>query len=139
MADLNPDFRQGDQASPQDGQTVVLGGALVAPDGTTVPLSPEQALAVKEAADAAEAQRKALVEELVTRLVEKREACIKARRDIERRWIDDIRQWDGADRLLNTKEFPSQTNNDNMMPPRPHLTRSRCDLWESRAPATAWN
>ena len=41
MADLNPDFRQGDQASPQDGQPVVLGGALVAPDGTTVPLSPE--------------------------------------------------------------------------------------------------
>lgn len=130
---LNPDFRQGDQDNPDDEQNIqVLGGAIVAPDGTQVDLSPEQAAAVLEAKKQADLERKNLVEELVTRLVEKREQCIKARRDIERRWIDDQRQWDGADRLLNTKEFPSQTNNDNMMPPRPHLTRARCDIWESR-------
>lgn len=117
----------------EDAPVTVLGGELVAPDGTTVPLSPEQAQAVLEAKQAADEERKNLIEELVLRLVEKRDQVVKARRDIERRWIDDQRQWDGADRLLNTKEFPSQTNNDNMMPPRPHLTRSRCDLWEARA------
>jgi len=133
---MTDDFNQGDQMSPQrpldDGDERALGGVMVAPDGTQVPLTAEQAQAVKEAADAADQQRKDMIEELVLLLINKRDNCIKARRDIERRWIDDQRQWDGADRLMNTKEFPSQTNNDNMMPPRPHLTRSRCDLWESR-------
>ena len=131
---MNSDFNQGDQMSPQrppdDAQA--LGGVMVAPDGTQVQLSPEQAQAVLDAQEAADKERQNLIEELVLLLITKRDDVIKARRDIERRWIDDQRQWDGADRLMNTKEFPSQTNNDNMMPPRPHLTRSRCDLWESR-------
>lgn len=73
-----------------------------------------------------------MVRELVDLLSDKREKAIRLKRDVERRWIDDIRQWNGESRLLDTKEFPSQSGSENTKPPRPHLTRSRCDLWEAR-------
>jgi hypothetical protein len=91
-------------------------------------LDPETLAAMAEAKD----RHKKLTQDLVDQLCKKRDAVVRAKRHIEKRWIDDQRQWDGESRLLNTKEFPSQTNDDHLKPPRPHLTRSRCDLWESR-------
>ena len=91
-------------------------------------------LSADELADVEQAKRvrKMMIQEYVETLVSKRDAIVRAKRHIEKRWIDDLRQIDGDNRLMNTKEFPSQTNDDNMRPPVPHFTRARCDLWESR-------
>lgn len=129
------DAQQGDNSVPNrddDNDDDIVGAAVIGPDGKAIPLSKEEAQKVKDAADQAEQDRINLVQELVEQLIEKREHVVRARRDIDKRWVDDQRQWDGESRLPNTKEFPSMTNDDNMKPPRPHLTRARCDLWESR-------
>ena len=118
---------------PDDDEGAALGGTVVMPDGTTVQLSAEDAQKIADAKEAEDEKRMGLIQNLITDLVNKRESVVRARRDIERRWIDDQRQWDGENRLMDTKEFPSQSNTgQNLTPPRPHLTRSRCDLWEAR-------
>ena len=57
--------------------------------------------------DQAKAEQETLVLNLIDELSAKRDESIRAKREIERRWIDDIRQYDGDTRLLSTKEFPS--------------------------------
>lgn len=121
-----------DQTQDQNPDEQVIGGAVVAPDGSVVQLTPEQAEELAQAIEDQKAERKRLIGELIDELNGKRDESIRAKREIEKRWIEDIRQYDGDDRLLNTKEFPSQNGEENMRPPVPHLIRARTDLWESR-------
>lgn len=98
----------------------------------TEPLSPEHFQVIQDAQKEIADKKRALAKELVGMLTNKRELSIRARGEANKRMVDDQRQWDGETRLMNTKEFPSQNADDHARPPRPHLTRSRCDLWESR-------
>ncbi len=105
---------------------------LIGPDGVAIQLTPEEVEEVMDAIAAAKDEKRQTILALVTELSEKRDESIRAKREVERRWIDDIRQYEGDTRLLSTKEFPSQNGDENMRPPVPHLTRARTDLWESR-------
>jgi hypothetical protein len=117
----------GDPTTPQ-----VLGGVVIGPGGVEVQLSADEAQALMDAAEQAKQEKLQTIRALINELSDKRDESVRAKREIERRWIDDIRQYEGDTRLLSTKEFPSQTGEENLRPPVPHLTRARTDLWESR-------
>jgi hypothetical protein len=114
------------------GTAQVLGGVVIGPNGETIELSPADAEELAQAIEDAKKEKRQTIQALIQELSEKRDESIRAKREIERRWIDDIRQYEGDTRLLSTKEFPSQTGEENLRPPVPHLTRARTDLWESR-------
>lgn len=108
------------------------GGSMIGPGGISIQLTPEQVQEIADAVEEEKAEKRATILALVNELSQKRDESVRAKREIERRWIDDIRQYEGDTRLLSTKEFPSQTGEENLRPPVPHLTRARTDLWESR-------
>ena len=127
------DTLQGDQTAPREPDGgASLAGVIQAPDGTQIVLSAAEMQEIADAKDAEDAKRQIIIQDLVEQLINKREIVVRSMRSIHQRWIDDDRQWDGDARLMNTKEFPSQSNGTANRPPTPHLTRSRCDLWESR-------
>lgn len=114
----------------------VVGGAMVTPAGV-VQLSPEEAAIVAqaqaEAEKAAEEQRLSMLQSLVKELERKRDIAVKAKREIEKRWVDDERQYEGDYRLQNSKQYATDnTTNTDYTPPRVHATRARTDLWEAR-------
>lgn len=94
-----------------------------------VDLSPEEQSALEEVARAKAEDQQRRLKDLVRKLNEKRDECVKAKRPVEDRWIDDIRQYEGLTRNRGTKERPA-ANSDG--PPRIHRTRSRTDLLEAR-------
>lgn len=112
----------------------VLGGAVLTPEGA-IPLSPEEAKAILEAQQAAEEQRLAQLRSLVADLEKKRDAAVRAKAPIEKRWVDDLRQYNAKPRMLNSKQYATDNtahDSTTLEPPRLHVTRARCDLWEAR-------
>lgn len=68
---------------------------------------------------------------LMARVQSKCDDVVKAKRTIEQRMVDDIRQYDGASRIRMSKNDTTSTT-VNSEPPRIHATRSRTDALESR-------
>jgi hypothetical protein len=70
---------------------------------------------------------------LLVKLSGKRDAWVRAKRPIEERMIDDLRQYEGMTRQSNTKQFPFDAAGDTKAsPPRIHATRIRTDMIEAR-------
>ena len=69
---------------------------------------------------------------LMKRLMEKCDEVVKAKRPIEQRMVDDIRQYDGTPRIRMSKQDTTSVNRATLEPPRIHATRSRTDALESR-------
>lgn len=69
---------------------------------------------------------------LMKRLQDKCDEVVRAKRPIEQRMIDDIRQYDGIARIRTSKQDVTSVSRSNLDPPRIHATRSRCDALESR-------
>lgn len=69
---------------------------------------------------------------LMKRLGEKCDEVVKAKRPIEQRMVDDIRQYDGTPRIRMSKQDTTSVNRGSLEPPRIHATRSRTDALESR-------
>lgn len=113
----------------------VVGGALVTPEGA-ISLTPEEAALVAqaqaEAVKKAEEERLAILQTLIVDLQKKCDAVVSAKRDIEKRWVDDERQYEGDYRLQNSKQYATDSNTPDMQPPRVHAARARTDLWEAR-------
>lgn len=109
----------------------VTGGVAVGPDGQAVPLSEDQAEAILAAAKEAEEARQVKIKQLARSLAIKRDEVVKAKRPIESRWIDDMRQYEGDSRLADTKGQKSSHDTTHEAP-RIHVTRARTDLWEAR-------
>lgn len=114
-----------------EAEVIDIEGVAVLPDGEVERLTPEQAAAVLEAAEAAEAERQAKLKALAGELLDKFDTVVKAKRQIEARWIDDLRQYEGNARLADTKGVKSDSATEGQAP-RIHVTRARTDLWEAR-------
>jgi len=69
---------------------------------------------------------------LMKRLQDKCDDVVKAKRPIEQRMVDDIRQYDGVPRIKMSKQDTTSVNRASLEPPRIHATRSRTDALESR-------
>lgn len=119
------------QAMPDNADDQVVGGAVVLPDGSQVPLSADEAKAVLDAAEAAKEAQQQKLRDFVRNLATRRDEVVRAKRPIEQRWIDDIRQYEGNSRLADTKGDKSGSDTA-AEAPRIHITRARTDLWEAR-------
>ena len=73
-----------------------------------------------------------LVMSLMKRLQMKCDEVVKAKRSIEQRMVDDIRQYNGSPRIKMSKQDTTSVNRATLEPPRIHATRSRTDALESR-------
>lgn len=115
-----------------NGDAKIAGGVMQTEDGQTIPLSPEEAKAIVDAAAQEEEENKQFLQTLMKRLQDKCDEVVKAKRPIEQRWIDDIRQYDGAPRVRMSKQDTTSVNRATLEPPRVHATRVRTDLLEAR-------
>jgi hypothetical protein len=102
------------------------------PDVSQIPLSPQDAKALLDAAEEAKRQQQQDMKSLMLRLQDKLDTVIKARRPIEQRWVDDLRQYDGSDRIRMSKQDATSSASGNSTP-RIHATRRATDQFEARA------
>lgn len=120
-----PELQDEDDQQPQ-----LMGGAVDV-GGMQVPLSPQDAQALLDAAEEAEAQQKADMESLMKALQDKLDAVIVARRPIEKRWVDDLRLYEGMSRIVISKNDTSSATNSSDAP-KIHATRLATDHFEAR-------
>lgn len=103
---------------------------MEAVDGTAL-LDPAAIEAAIEAEREAAALRTAKLKALVQKLAAKRDESVRAKRDIDERMANSLRQYYGYTRLDEpTKQFPGPQMSQRT--PKPHLTRARTDRWEAR-------
>jgi hypothetical protein len=81
---------------------------------------------------AAEQKRQMVLSRFVTELESNRDILVKARRDTEQRWADDLSQYEGDTRMLPSKEYAADTQTSVETPPKINLTRSRTNTIAAR-------
>lgn len=63
------------------------------------------------------------------RMEDKRDEYVRGKADIEKRMVDDLRQYEGLPRVVGSKDRPGRVSES---VPRIHRTRSRTDMMEAR-------
>lgn len=112
-------------ASPE-----IVEGVLMTPQGP-VQLSEDEARAILEEQEEQERIQLARNKSIMEGIQSKIDLCVTAKADIEKRWVDDLRQYEGFGRVVGTSK-DGKTQNDMEGPPRIHRTRSRTDMMEAR-------
>lgn len=110
----------------------IMGGAVVTPEGV-VPLTPEEAQAIADLAEQKRQEDLSAKIALARRLSERRDENVRAKRVVEQRWIESLRQYRGLGRnLAQSKQYVGDANDSTLQPPRIHATRKYTDRWEAR-------
>lgn len=81
----------------------------------------------------AAAEHAALMKAFVLRLETAREECVQDKAEIERRWVDDYRRYDGElNYATGTKQYPLTEGQRNEREPTLRYVMSRCNMVASR-------
>lgn len=93
--------------------------------------SPEHAEAIARVLEDRKEAKLAKLKGLCTSLEAKRDACVRAKADIERRWAEDIRQREGYSRGVKG-DRTAVSPLDIALPQKLNMTASRCQIWAAR-------